>query len=157
MVSEKRYGVTKMTRTYFKQPFQAEQFDGSDEMIAKYELMDAGTMLGTHHSLNLYLMGSGKVNIGDWIATSINGVHWVIDGDMFKVIYKEKAVVPEYVESLIEESWGLGASVYEALGGAIDLSEADNPDEQKLGRWVKDNEKLFVRALLDYYYSKDGE
>ncbi|TAS05506.1 hypothetical protein BV255_11755, partial [Lactiplantibacillus plantarum] len=32
---------------YRKQPIEAEQFDGSNEMIDKYELIDAGTMLGT--------------------------------------------------------------------------------------------------------------
>ncbi|MBR0604420.1 hypothetical protein HF695_19080, partial [Bacillus safensis] len=60
---------------YRKQPIEAEQFDGSNEMIDKYELIDAGTMLGTHHSPELYLMGSGKVDVGDWIATGADSSH----------------------------------------------------------------------------------
>lgn len=144
-------------KVYLKQPFQAEQFDGSNAMIAKYELMDTETMLEDNYSSKLYLMGSEKVKVGDWIATSINGIRWIIADDRFKRVYKEKAVIQKCVESFIKESWEQGASVYESLGCAIDLAKVGNPDEQKLGRWVKDNEELFVRALLDYYYSKDGE
>jgi hypothetical protein len=73
-----------MIKIYQKQPIQAEQFDGSDEMVDKYELIDAGTILGTHHSPELYLTGSGKVAVGDWIATGIDGEHWAIKDDIFK-------------------------------------------------------------------------
>lgn len=48
-----------MIGTYRKtDTIKAEQFDGSDEMVDKYELIDAGTMHGTHHSPELYLTGS---------------------------------------------------------------------------------------------------
>ena len=53
-----------MTKIYRKtDTIKAEQFDGSNEMVDKYELIDAGTMLGTHHSPELYLTGSGKVDV----------------------------------------------------------------------------------------------
>lgn len=71
-----------MIKVYLKQPFQAEQFDGSDEMIDKYELIDVGTMLETHHSLELYLTESGKVDVGDWIETGVTGEHWTITDDV---------------------------------------------------------------------------
>ncbi|WP_436707963.1 hypothetical protein [Lactiplantibacillus plantarum] len=41
-----------MMKVYLKQLFQAEQFDGSNEMIDKYELIDAGTSLELTTALN---------------------------------------------------------------------------------------------------------
>ena len=80
----------------------AEQFDGSDEMVDKYELIDAGTMLGTHHSPELYLTGSGKVDVGDWIATGVNDEHWTIADDVFKKTYAELPVIPRVWGDMIE-------------------------------------------------------
>nr|DAO86404.1 MAG TPA: Protein of unknown function (DUF1642) [Caudoviricetes sp.] len=93
-----------MIKTYSKTTtIKAEQFDGSDEMVDKYELIDAGTMLGTHHSPELYLTGSRKIDVGDWIATGVNGNHWPIADEVFKKTYAELPVIPKCVADWIEE------------------------------------------------------
>ncbi|MBH5331686.1 DUF1642 domain-containing protein [Lactiplantibacillus plantarum] len=121
---------------YRKQPIEAEQFDGSDEMVDKYELIDAGTMLGTHHSPELYLTGSGKVDVGDWIATGVNGEHWLIADDVFKQTYAELPVIPKVWGDAIEE---FKANHYQ-------LSEMFNEWD-----WNYDEQELIARAWLDGY------
>ncbi|ATN94194.1 hypothetical protein Lb_30 [Lactobacillus phage Lb] len=93
-----------MIKTYHKTTtIKVEQFDGSNEMVEKYKMMDAGTMIGTQHSPELYLEGSGKVVIGDWIATGVNGEHWTIADDIFKQRCEELPVIPKSVADWIEE------------------------------------------------------
>ncbi|AUV72180.1 hypothetical protein C1940_06750 [Lactiplantibacillus plantarum subsp. plantarum] len=102
-------------KVYCKQPFQAEQFDGSSKMVDKYELIDTGIILGTHSSPELYLTGSGKVDIGDWIATGIKGEHWAIEDDVFKKMYAELPVIPKYVSDWIEKCKNGGTSIGDML------------------------------------------
>ena len=127
---------------YRKQPIEAEQFDGSDEMIDKYELIDAGTMLGTHHSPELYLTGSGKVDVGDWIATGVNGEHWLIADDVFKQTYAELPVIPKVWGDTIEE--------FKANRYRLDemFTEWD---------WNYDEQELIARAWLDGYVVEEGK
>jgi len=122
---------------------KAEQFDGSDEMVDKYELIDAGTMLGTHHSPELYLTGSGKVDVGDWIATGAKGEHWVITDDVFKNTYIELPVIPKYVDEYIRLMKSLGKSVGDAIKYWLREDEIDN--------YMEYNSEKFVRAWLDGY------
>ncbi|TBX50898.1 hypothetical protein EUZ87_02605 [Lactiplantibacillus paraplantarum] len=132
-------------KVYLKQLFQAEQFDGSNEMIDKYELIDAGTMLGTHHSPELYLTGSGKVDVGDWIATGVNGEHWAIADDIFKKTYVELPVIPENVACLIKQDkewdYNLGMAFDDAFSGYIWKSG--------VGEWIIAHSDTFARAWLD--------
>ncbi|ADW01289.1 hypothetical protein [Lactiplantibacillus plantarum] len=120
---------------------KAEQFDGSNEMVDKYELIDAGTMLGTHHSPELYLTGSGKVYVGDWIATGINGKHWLIADDVFKKTYAELPVISEKLDSYIQlykrNNYGITDMLY-------DLTDEVCPDVNL----TKDD---IARAWLDGY------
>lgn len=93
-----------MIKTYRKTTtIKAERFDGSREMVEKYKMMDAGTMIGTQHSPELYLERAGKVVIGSWIATGVNGEHWPIVNDIFKKTYAELPVIPKPVADWIEE------------------------------------------------------
>lgn len=126
-----------MIKVYRKtDTIKAEQFDGSDEMVDKYELIDAGTMLGTHHSPELYLTGPGKVHVGDWIATGVNGEHWAIKNDVFKKTYAELPVIPKVWGDTIEE--------FKANRYRLDeiFTEWD---------WNYDEQELIVRAWLDGY------
>ncbi|AYJ39237.1 DUF1642 domain-containing protein [Lactiplantibacillus paraplantarum] len=122
---------------------KAEQFDGSDEMVDKYELIDAGTMLGTHHSPEVYLTGSGKLCVGDWIATDIDGERWLIADAIFKQTYAELPVIPKevagYLEIVRQEETLFGV-LDEALAGVSDLS-----------LWIAENQDDFARAWLDGY------
>lgn len=126
-----------MIKVYRKMAtIKAEQFDGSNEMINKYEVIDVGTMLGNHHSPKLYLTGSGKLDVGDWIATGINGEHWPISDDIFQKTYAELPVIPKVYADTIEE---FKANHY-PLSGMFD--EWD---------WRYDEQELIVRAWLDGY------
>ena len=132
-----------MIKVYLKQPFQAEQLDGSDEMIDKYELIDAGTMLETHHSLELYLTESGKVDVGDWIATGVTGEHWTITDDVFKKTYAELPVVPHYVAEYIIYM----KSSYRDIWDAINYPFRSN----NINKYMENNSETFARAWLDGY------
>ncbi|GAB1229612.1 hypothetical protein SNK12g_13310 [Lactiplantibacillus plantarum] len=134
-------------KVYLKQLFQAEQFDGSNEMIDKYELIDAGTMLGTHHSPELYLTGSGKVDVGDWIATGVNGEHWAIADDVFKKTYAELPVIPKNVACSIKQykEWNCD------LGIVFDDACSGNIWEAGVGEWILEHSDVFARAWLDGY------
>ncbi|WP_434433804.1 DUF1642 domain-containing protein [Lactiplantibacillus paraplantarum] len=134
---------------YRKQPIEAEQFDGSDEMVDKYELIDAGTMLGTHHSPELYLTGSGKVDVGDWIATGVNGEHWAIADDIFKKTYAELPVIPKVVADYMKECRNIinldaHSALYEAFDELFGAS-------QDVNYWIEHNSDVFARAWLDGY------
>ncbi|MCG0567646.1 DUF1642 domain-containing protein [Lactiplantibacillus plantarum] len=134
-------------KVYLKQPFQAEQFAGSNEMIDKYELIDAGTMLGTHHSPELYLTGSGKVDVGDWIATGVNGEHWAVTGDVFKKTYAELPVIPKNVTCSIKQykEWNCD------LGIVFDDACSGNIWKAGVGEWILEHSETFARAWLDGY------
>ncbi|MGA3483894.1 DUF1642 domain-containing protein [Lactiplantibacillus plantarum] len=134
---------------YRKQPIKAEQFDGSDKMADKYELIDAGTMFGTHHSPELYLTGSGKVDVGDWIATGVNGEHWPIADDVFKKTYAELPVIPKAVADYMKYCKNpINLFFHSALYEAFDELFAASHDVE---HWIDHNSDVFARAWLDGY------
>lgn len=78
-----------MIKTYRKTAtIQAEQFDGSDEMMIRYFInFWRNTDNPMYHFKTLE--GPMYLNIGDWIATGIKGEHWAIADDVFKASYVE--------------------------------------------------------------------
>lgn len=134
---------------------KAEQFDGSDEMVDKYELIDAGTMLGTHHSPEVYLTGSGKLCVGDWIATGANGDHWSIADDVFKKTYAELPAIPKNVANYLTDCKRANTTIGTSLSGNIVLfGHARSHDMiHDILSWLcpSDNQDLFARAWLDGY------
>ena len=128
---------------------KAEQFDGSDEMIDKYELIDAGTMLGTHHSPELYLTGSGKLNVCDWIATGANGEHWSIADDVLKKTYAELPVIPKAVGEILRSAHG-----QDNLLGVLETAKNGHKVSETLA-WIITNQNTFARAWLDGYQVED--
>ncbi|VDH12552.1 Putative prophage protein [Lactiplantibacillus plantarum] len=141
---------------------KAEQFDGSDEMVDKYELIDAGTMLGTHHSPELYLTGSGKLNVGDWIATGVNGEHWSIADDVFKKTYAELPVINKGIAHLIELTKQDGKSLGDMF---VDYApkQLTDADEDMISNWVHDTKNKTVlsnklaRAWLDGFQVEEDK
>ena len=67
-----------------KTTIKAEQFDGSKEMIEKYDIKDYGTGLVIDE-----LEGEFAIKAGDWIATGIYGEHWAITDSIFRRTYEE--------------------------------------------------------------------
>ncbi|MCG0674719.1 DUF1642 domain-containing protein [Lactiplantibacillus plantarum] len=153
-----------MIKVYRKTPtIKAEQFDGSDEMVDKYELIDAGTMLGTHHSPEVYLTGSGKLCVGDWIATGVNGDHWAIADDVFKQTYAELPVIPKSVADWIEKCKHDGTSVGDMLCSERRPEKMRDWMALTLGtyefnqRRYKKHQELIARAWLDGYLTEEDE
>lgn len=142
---------------YRKQPIEAEQFDGSDEMIDKYELIDAGTMLEIYHSPELYLTGSGKLCVGDWIATGVNGEHWAIADDIFNKTYAKVPVIPKAVADWIEKCKHDGTSVGDMLCSEFRPEKmrdwmALTPGTYEFNQQrYKEYQELVARAWLDGY------
>ena len=83
-----------MIKTYRKTAtIEAEQFDGSDEMIIRYQIgvsyggyvEDKPSYLFTINTL----VGQMSLKVGDWIATGVKDEHWAIADDVFKASYVE--------------------------------------------------------------------
>lgn len=78
-----------------KTTIKAEQFDGSAEMVNKYhideEYPDLGLMkenpIGTLYTLPTN-EGNMLLDKGDYVATGIDGEHWVIADNIFKRTYE---------------------------------------------------------------------
>lgn len=76
-----------------KTTIKAEQFDGSNEMLNKYLIVVLGTLTrgkvidGCPCALKTK-EGVMNLQLGDWIATGIDGEHWVIANDIFQRTYE---------------------------------------------------------------------
>lgn len=89
-----------MIKTYRKTvTIKAEQFDGSDEMINKYDIKMVEEDYAEDYSMSeadpatyvRYFITrfdlAKRISVGDWIATGINGKHWPIADDVFNKTY----------------------------------------------------------------------
>jgi len=113
---------------------KAEQFDGSDEMVKKYNITPP-MPLDPDYTINT-LEGDMVLGVGGWIATGVNGEHWPITDDVFKKTYAELPVIPKVYGDTIEE---FKAYHYK-------LSEMFNDWD-----WNYDEQELIARAWLDGY------
>lgn len=66
---------------------EAEQFDGSDEMIEKYDIEASVTIFISQYVLSTK-EGPMYVHTGDYIATGVDGEHWVIAPEIFEKTYE---------------------------------------------------------------------
>ena len=138
----------------------AEQLDGSNEMIDKYHVRcDSEYMLSDdplEYSTVPYQMetleGFLNINVDDWIATGVNGEHWTIANDIFKKTYTELPVIPEAVADWIKKCKKNAVSI----GGA--MNEPDLPEKvadyfrkyYTREQWIEIQD-TFARAWLDGY------
>lgn len=71
---------------------KAEQFDGSDEMVKKYSVVDMTNVTSVPlHGPRWFLLtkeGTMELYENDYIATGIDGEHWAIDQDIFERTYE---------------------------------------------------------------------
>ena len=126
-------------------PIEAEQFDGSDEMIKKYHIgfwKGIDTNFVYEYSIPT-LEGNMDLGIGDWIATGVNGKRWPIAEDVFKQAYAELPVIPDYVAEYINYM----KSSYRDIWDAIQYPLRSN----NVSKYMEDNSETFARAWLDGY------
>ena len=139
---------------------KAEQFDGSDEMINKYHVRcDTEYMLSDDpleyqkvpYQMEI-LEGWENINVGDWIATGVNGEHWAIKNDVFKKTYAELPVIPKEVAYVIKQAkngdYKLGWVFYATYTGFWQVS---------ICNWIRTNADMFARAWLDGYVVEEDE
>ena len=69
---------------------EAEQFDGSIKQITRYKVHIVGpTSRGdTSYFLLPTKKGNMKLNVGDYIATGVDGEHWAIAPEIFEKTYE---------------------------------------------------------------------
>lgn len=71
---------------------EAERFDGSVDMKKKYHIVDKATFSSVPYHADRWSLpvkdGFVTVWLGDWIATGIDGEHWVIDDSIFEATYE---------------------------------------------------------------------
>ncbi|WP_076636241.1 DUF1642 domain-containing protein [Lactiplantibacillus plantarum] len=145
---------------------KAEKFDGSNEMIVKYHVRcDTEYMLSDdplEYQTVPYqietLEGFLNINAGDWVATGINGEHWVIVDEIFKKTYAELPMIPKAVADWIEKCKHDGTS---SIGGML----CYELQPEKVRYWIertpgtydcnqrryKEHQELVARAWLDGY------
>lgn len=66
----------------------AEQFDGSDEMIDKYDIDVISLEPGYQWYELETLEGDMNIQVGDWIATGAEGEYYAINKDIFNKTYE---------------------------------------------------------------------
>ncbi|WDT52051.1 DUF1642 domain-containing protein [Lactiplantibacillus plantarum] len=139
-------------KVYLKQPIEAEQFDGSDEIIDRYTITPP-MPLDPDYTINT-LEGDVVLGVGDWIATGVNGKHWPIMDDVFKKTYAELPVIPECVNYAIE--WfeqnddDLGEVFRNAYEDLVD-DWHECPQLEVAETWIINRPDEFARAWLDGY------
>ena len=77
-----------------KTTIKAEQFDGSAKMARKYGCKinpEYYIFAGEPRFVLPTKEGGMKFDAGDWIATGVDGEHWVIEDSIFKRTYEEVA------------------------------------------------------------------
>ncbi|KWT52417.1 hypothetical protein ABB39_01105 [Levilactobacillus brevis] len=151
-----------MVKVYCKQPIEAEQFDGSEEMIDRllgtdYIVPNMGVDDETESDLLFATKGGFlELRVGDWIATGVNGEHWPIADDVFRKRYAEFPVIPKGVVRWIELTKQAGKSLGDMF---VDYTpeQLTDADEDMISAWVGDNKNQTIlantlaRAWLDGY------
>ena len=149
-----------MTKIYRKTAtIKAEQFDGSDEMIEKYNIA-IGSGWVAPYRINT-IEGWVGVQINSWIATGVNGEHWTITDDVFKKSYAELPVIPKNVANYLTDCKRAHTTIGTSLSGNIVLfGHARSHDMiHDILSWLcpSDNQDLFARAWLDGYVVEDND
>lgn len=128
---------------------KAEQFDGSDEMIERYDMGFQLAPNGKGGAIIKTLEGDLLVHVGDWIATGVNGEHWAIKNDVFKKTYAELPVIPKLIAEYIADMKSHGDDIWDATHHFI--------RDDNLAEYMEDNSETFARAWLDGYQVEEDE
>lgn len=123
---------------------KAERFDGSTAMVKKYQLIRP-IPREPHYRLTTP-EGITSFDIGDWIATGVEGEHWLIADAVFKQTYAELPVIPREIACLIVQAkrgdYDLGLVLSATYSGIWKAS---------IGDWIVTHTETFARAWLDGY------
>jgi len=127
-------------KSYYKTAaINVEQFDGSDEMIEKYNITPP-MPLDPDYTINT-LEGDMVLGVGDWIATGVNGEHWVIQSEIFNATYE---IAEEPIEIWKQVQSFEGCYEVSSLGRVRSIKRIDN------------NGKVVPQRVLKMQTDKDG-
>lgn len=137
---------------------EAEQFDGSQEVMNKYHII-WGYLDNEWEQLINTLEGRLIIRTGDWIATGVMGEHWPIADEIFKQTYKELPVIPAEVANAIEEyrdKFGSGEGLFTLIADisapwALGTLETVTAIPEITLREFIDKTDVLARAWLDGY------
>lgn len=152
--------LTKYVKTV---PVEAIRFDGSKEMIDRYELghrrnyekpwLDQTTVWT--------LEGEMQIIKGDWLVTGVNGEHWAIKNDIFKKSYAELPVVPKVVSKTLmyakKKNCNLSWVFRQTPNDLMKLKVITQSERQKFSEFFRtsNSNETFARAWLDGYVVAD--
>ncbi|MCG0721939.1 hypothetical protein IMAU70042_00095 [Lactiplantibacillus plantarum] len=144
---------------YRKQPIEAEQFDGSDEMVERYDMGFQLAPNGKSGAIIKTLEGDLLVHVGDWIATGVNSDHWSIADDVFKKTYAELPVIPKNVAKHIVTEHGLSdlIPIWGGIYRAMIQTVVYGYQKGDIGDWIINHSDMFARAWLDGYQVEEDE
>ncbi|WP_265489961.1 DUF1642 domain-containing protein [Lactiplantibacillus plantarum] len=128
---------------------KAEQFDGSNEMVERYDMGFQLAPNGKGGVIIKTLEGDLLVHVGDWIATGTNGEHWSIADDAFKKTYAELPVIPYYVNDYINHMKLSYRDIWDAMHYPF--------RSDKIDKYMEDNSETFARAWLDGYQVEEDK
>ncbi|KZU02844.1 prophage Lp1 protein 31 [Lactiplantibacillus plantarum] len=99
------------------------------------------------------LDGWENINVGDWIATGVNGEHWPIADDVFKKTYAELPVIPKNVAKHIVTEHGLSdlIPIWGGIYRAMIQTVVYGYQKGDIGDWIINHSDMFARAWLDGY------
>jgi len=163
--------VTKMIKTYIKTAtIKAEQFDGGDDMVKKYNILVEDGDHTKDYSLAdegvdpvvyqryfiLTSAGVFELYIGSYIATGVNDEHWPIADDVFKKTYAELPVIPKAVGDWIDKCKKDMVSICWAMGESNLPEKVDDYFRNYYTReqWIEIQD-TFARAWLDGYVAEE--
>ena len=141
-----------------------EQFDGSDEIIEKYDIRKDTEYLISDDPLEYQiapyqiesLEGWLNLNVGDWIATGVEGEHWPVKDEIFQKVYKKLPVLNKGMARWLELTKQQGKSLGDLFTDFV--PEQLTQDEANMCmRWVasipddNDRSNAVARAWLDGY------
>lgn len=137
-----------MIKTYRKiATISAEQFDGSDKQIKKYGIrppypQEIGTITDEEwRPLLPTKEGLMTCHVGDWVATGINGEHWVFQDKAFNATYE---LVEEHTEIWKQVQSFEGYYEVSSLGRVRSIERIDS------------NGKVVPQRVLKGQTDKDG-
>ena len=130
-----------------------EKFDGSPEMVKKYDIVKASTtvngyVLEPSYAAIKTLEGRLQLHVGDWIATGVNGEHWPIADEIFKKTYTPLPAIPQAVGKLIKAQKKHHLPLSNVLGSVQTLGITRTVSNSEALSWIAGHEDDFALAWV---------
>lgn len=130
-----------------KETIMAEQFDGSDEMIKKYDLDYEYDLEGNKR---FYGSFDGFLYAGDWIVSCPNYEIYPISDDVFKQTYEEVKQLHKALDNMIEPAKCKYCDMNEHTSIGYASSSEVFPGTYESANIIKTNDDIGKSKYLSY-------